>query len=110
MSQRTEKVESLVRQTVAMALLEQLGQAATKVGVSAVDVSPDLKHATVWLDVAETNQTKREAIIKAAQEARPKLQAAIAHVMTTKYVPKLELKLDTGADYADHINGIIREL
>jgi len=110
MSQRTEKVQSLVRQIVATALTQELGQAAAKLGVSNVDVSPDLKHATVWLDIAETNESKRQTIMTAAQEVRPKLQAAVATVMTTKYIPKLELKLDTGADYADHINGIIREL
>lgn len=109
MSQRTEKVESLVRQTVATALIEQLGRAATRVTVTGVDVSPDLKYATVWLGVAES-EARRIATMAAVQEARPKLQAAVAKIMTTKFIPKLELKLDTGADYAEHINEIIREL
>ena len=109
MSQRTEKVESLVKQTVALKLIEELGQAAARVTVTGVDVSPDLKNAIVWLGVAE-NEAKRVATMATVQEVRPKLQAAVAKIMTTKYIPRIELKLDAGIDYAAHISDIIREL
>ena len=109
MTQRTEKVESLVKQTVATALVVELGPAAARVTVTAVTVSPDLKHAIVWLGIIESDK-KRQGLFEEVIEVRPALQAAVAKIMTTKYIPKLELKLDTGGDYAEHINRIIREL
>lgn len=109
MSQRTEKVASLVRQTVATAIITELGPEATNITVTKVDVSPDLKHAIIWLGILGPEH-KREAIFQTALNVRPALQWAVAHKMTTKYVPRIELRLDTGGDYAAHIAEIIREL
>lgn len=109
MSQRTEKVESLVKQTVASAMVHELGPVIARVTITTVTVSPDLKQATVWLGIVESDQ-KRQAVFEEVQAVRPALQAAVAKIMTTKYIPKLVLKLDTGGDYAEHINRIIREL
>lgn len=109
MSQRTEKVESLVKQTVATALAENLDKSAALVTVTAVDVSPDLKGAIVWLGIVAA-EPKRQKLFEEATAARPQLQAAVAKIMTTKYIPRLELRLDAGGDYAQHISEIIREL
>jgi ribosome-binding factor A len=108
-SQRTQKVESLVRQTVATAITHELGPGAARITVTAVDVSPDLKNATVWLGILE-GESKRHKTFESVQDVRPALQSAVAKTLTTKYVPKIELKLDTGGDYAQHIADIIREL
>jgi len=109
MSQRTEKVESLVKQTVATAMVTELGPKAALITVTSVDVAPDLKHAVVWLGIL-AEDLKRQKLFDETLEVRPQLQAAVAGIMTTKYIPKLELRLDTGGDYAEHINRIIREL
>jgi len=109
MSQRTEKVESLVRQTVASALVAELGPAVARVTVTGVDVAPDLKQAIVWLGILGKD-AERQSLFEQVQAVRPRLQSAVAKTMTTKYVPRLELKLDAGGDYAQHINRIIREL
>ncbi|HSX14450.1 MAG TPA: ribosome-binding factor A [Candidatus Saccharimonadales bacterium] len=109
MSQRTEKVKSLLRQRVASELSQAIGPGSANITVTAIDVSPDLKQATVWLGLL--GQPKdQEALWQSAEAVRPDVQAAVASVMTTKFVPKLVFKRDLSGDYAQHIESIIREL
>jgi ribosome-binding factor A len=109
MSQRTEKVQSLVRQTVATALGEMLAGDMANVTVTGVDVTPDLKHATVWIGLLGRDKDQ-DRIWELVLENRSQAQAAVAKVMTTKYIPKLEFRRDSGGDYAQHIEGIIKQL
>lgn len=109
MTQRTEKVASLVHQTVAVGIITELGPEATNITVTKVDVSPDLKTAIIWLGILGP-EDKRKTIFQTAQNIRSALQSDVAHKLTTKYVPRIELRLDTGGDYAAHINEIIRQL
>lgn len=107
MSQRIAKVESLVQQTVAAAMPEVLGPVAANVTVTGVDVSPDLRNATVWLGVvgADTQATLAEV-----EQLRPQLQSKLAAAMTTKFVPRLHLRLDAGGQYAEHINRLLHDI
>lgn len=107
MSQRTEKVESLVQQTVAAALPELLGKEAASVTVTGVDVSPDLRAATIWIGVLTGDP---ETVMKAVLAERGELQRLVAERLTTKFIPKLTLKLDTGGKYAEHIETILKQL
>ncbi|HSX48412.1 MAG TPA: ribosome-binding factor A [Candidatus Nanoarchaeia archaeon] len=105
MSQRIAKVESLVRQTVAPLLVELMGKEGALVTVTAVDVSPDLRHSSVW--VGSVNDD--EAVFERVLEQRPELQRQLASVMTTKFVPKISLRHDAGGRYADHINRLLHD-
>lgn len=107
MSQRVEKVESVVRQVVAAELINELGSAGAGVTVTAVDVSPDLRQATVWLGVVTGDP---EAIMEQVQAARRAVQAKLAATLTTKFVPRLQFQLDQGGQYADHISRILHDL
>lgn len=108
MSQRTDKVASLVQQIVAAELREQL--AAPELSVTAVDVSPDLRQATVWLSVISGNQQQTEELLQRVHAERSHIQAAVAKQMTTKFVPKIHFKHDTSGQYAEHIGRIMNDL
>lgn len=107
MSQRTEKVESLVRQTVAESLPELLGPEGASVTVTGVDVSPDLRAATVWIGIVTGDAA---TTFKAVEATRGELQRSVSERLTTKFVPKLALKLDNGGEYAEHIETILKRL
>lgn len=109
MSQRTEKVESLVRQTVAQALMQSLAADSARVTVTGVDVSPDLKQATVWIGVVG-NDKQTKALWEQIEAAKSETQRAVNKTMTTKYVPHLNFRQDAGGEYAAHIDSIIRDL
>jgi ribosome-binding factor A len=113
MSQRTQKVASLVQQAVA-AELSALPEAAY-LTVTKVDVTPDLRSCTVWIGVlapraATTAAAMADRAFAAAQATRDQLQAAVARRLTTKFVPRLTLERDTAGEYAEHIDRLIRGL
>lgn len=107
MSQRTERVESIVRAAVATELVELLGQDAARLTVTGVDVSPDLRHALVWLGVFG-NESLQESLLKRVCGAAGDLQRVVARQLTTKFVPRLEFRLDTGGAYAAEIGRLLK--
>jgi ribosome-binding factor A len=107
MSQRTEKVESLIRQTVATALPEYLVENLARVTLTAVDVSPDLRHAIVWFDVLGEN---KETALDELLSVRGDIQARLAKTIATKFVPKLMFRLDAGGEYAARMERIMNNL
>jgi ribosome-binding factor A len=105
MSQRTEKVESIIQQTVAAELRAQIHDSAGQVTVTGVDVSPDLKQAVVWVGLIGSTELFAEV-----QDLRKEVQAVVAKTLTTKFVPRIEFKLDTGGQYAEHIDRLLKNL
>lgn len=110
MSQRTKKVASLIQQIVAAELQSQLGMA--EITVTTVDVSPDLRQATVWLGIISTQSQKLspDELFRRAESLRPRLQDAVARQLTTKFVPRLSLRPDLSGEYAQHIGRVMNNL
>lgn len=108
MTTRTEKVASLIQQIVAAFLPELLEKAAVGVTVTGVDVSPDMRNATVWVSVLDA--MKQDITLGVIEASRREFQRQVASRMTTKFVPRLSFKLDAGGQYADHINRLLHKL
>lgn len=108
MSRRTEKAGSLVQHTVAGQLAELLP--AGQVTVTGVDVSPDLRTATVWFGILARDSEQANKFFVQIEGLRPAIQQELAKTMTTKFVPKLIFKRDTGGEYAERIAGILNNL
>ena len=109
MSQRTEKVESLIQQVVATGLLNGLGGDMARVTVTRVDVSPDLRHAIVWIGIV-ADGGEQQQLFERVEQLRPDLQRDVAGQLTTKFVPRLSLKLDTGGEYAAQMERLLNNL
>lgn len=107
MSQRTNKVSSVIQQVVASELAQLPNSAYLT--VTKVAVSPDLRAATILVGVLADSKAAQGAF-QAAEEARDQLQAAVAKRLTTKFVPKLTIQRDLGGEYAEHITKVIRGL
>jgi ribosome-binding factor A len=107
-SQRVAKVESLVMQVAASHLVQLMKKDAAKVTVTRVDVTPDIRNATVWVGVLG-NEEEQKKVWPYVEATRAELQEAVAGSMMTKYVPRLTLKLDTGGEYAAKIDKLLRQ-
>ena len=109
MSQRVAKVESLIQQVVATGLARILEQDATGVTVTRVDAAGDLRNATVWIGLLgqPANQAR---IWRRIEGIRGELQGELSGQMTTKFVPRLLFKQDTGGEYAAEIDELLRRL
>lgn len=109
MSERVAKVESLIQQVVATAALELLGPDSARLTVTRVDAAPDLRNATVWVGLLGTD-SQQDQLFEQLIRGQAELQAALAEHMTTKFVPHLHFKRDTGGAYAAEIDQLLKKL
>jgi len=107
MSQRVAKVESVIQQAVATALLELLERDGAAVTVTRVDAAPDLRNATVWVGLLGS-AAAQEALGARVEGLRWALQDAISSKFTMKFVPRLHIKRDTGGEHAAEIERLLR--
>jgi ribosome-binding factor A len=108
-SQRVAKVESVIQQAVARALVELLERDAASVTVTRVDAAPDLRNATVWIGLLGAPK-QQERLWARLEGLRPALQDAVAPKLTMKFVPVLHVRRDTGGEYAAEIDRLLRNV
>ena len=109
MSQRVAKMESLIQAVVAGELPKLLDRDAATVTVTRVDASPDLRNATVWIGLLGA-AAEREQLWARLEQERSALQSALAEKVATKFVPRLHLRQDTGGEYAERMEQLLRGL
>ena len=76
------------------------------VSVTEVRMSPDLKHATVF--VKPLLGRDEEAVLKALRTNTAYLQREVAHRVKTKYAAKLKFLADESFDEGSHIDALLR--
>jgi ribosome-binding factor A len=76
------------------------------VSVTEVRMSPDLKHATVF--VKPLLGKDEDAVLKALRTNTAYLQREVAHRVKTKYAAKLKFLADESFDEGSHIEALLR--
>jgi ribosome-binding factor A len=76
------------------------------VSVTEVRMSPDLRHATVF--VKPLLGANEEAVIKALRTNTAFLQSEVARRVNTKYAAKLKFLADESFDEGSHIDRLLR--
>jgi ribosome-binding factor A len=78
--------------------------------VLGVEVSADLRHATVAISVMG-DEEQRAKTMQGLQRARAFLRKRVAEEMRhMRSIPELHLKLDRSLDYSLHIDNVLREI
>jgi ribosome-binding factor A len=77
------------------------------VSVTEVRMSPDLRHATVF--VKPLLGTDEDAVIKALRTNTAFLQSEVARRVNTKYAAKLKFLADESFDEGGHIDELLRK-
>lgn len=80
--------------------------ASHSVSVTEVRMSPDLRHATVF--VKPLLGSNEEAVIKALRTNTAFLQSEVARRVNTKYAAKLKFLADESFDEGSHIDTLLR--
>lgn len=78
------------------------------VTVTAVDTSPDLRSARVYVSVLG-GEKEREATLAALASAHGVLQSAIAREARIKYTPTLSFHYDEGPERAVRLSKLLEE-
>ena len=77
------------------------------VSVTEVRMSPDLRHATVF--VKPLLGAEEEAVIKALRTNTAYLQSEVARRVNTRYAAKLKFLADESFDEGSHIDTLLRK-
>lgn len=111
MSRRTERVGDLLRAELARLLRQRMSDPRVQLAsVTAVSVSPDLRHAVVKVSVLGERASRQEAVV-ALTHARGFLRTELAHALRDlKVVPELVFELDHGAEHSQRIADLLEEL
>ncbi|MFL5254253.1 MAG: 30S ribosome-binding factor RbfA [Rhodopila sp.] len=79
--------------------------AAAEVTVTEVRVTPDLKHAHVY--VSRLGRSDVDALLPALKRASLYLRGQVAHAMRLRYAPDLIFQPDHALDYAMRIDALM---
>jgi ribosome-binding factor A len=96
-----------VRETLAENLERMEDPRLELVTITGVEVSPDLRHATVFYSALGDHDP---AIADRLRAAARHLQAALGREVRLKYVPKLHFREDPAIEAGQRIEAILRDL
>jgi len=109
MSGRMRRVNESVRQVLAEALPELKDPRIGLVTVTAVETTPDLRHATVYVSVLGSSR-KRTATLAGLTAAHGLLQGRLARELRMKRTPQLTFEYDPSVERGVRMTHLIDEL
>ena len=112
-SQRQLRVAKLIRETLGEAFVMQRVELPevnlTGVSITEVDISPDLKQATIY--VRPLLESEREGLAEALNAHAGHIRHAMARPLSgLKYLPRFQFRLDTAADHAARIDELLKQV
>jgi len=110
MTQRTERIDQLLRQEIGRALEREVTDPGIGfVTVTDVETSPDLAHARVWVSVIGTEE-RRKASLAGLRRAMPYIRRGLASKIRLRRIPELEVRLDSSIERGTRVLQIIHDL
>lgn len=110
MSQRTDRVDELLRQEIGAIVTREV--ADPRIGfatITRVETTPDLRHAKVWVSVIG-QPAERTATIAALGRAMPFVRHELGRTLRIKRIPDLHVHLDDTAERGTRVLQLLNEL
>lgn len=109
MKHRIERVCEIIKRELGSIILRECTFSAPLVTISAVDITPDLKQAHIFVSAMGTDAQKRKAL-ETLEHNRTVLQAELAKRVILKHTPHLNFKFDESIERGTRVLGILDEL
>lgn len=109
MSQRTSRVDELLREEISQIISREI--ADPRIGfvtITDVEVTSDLRHATVWVSIIGDEATRRDAL-RALGRAMPFVRGRLGK-LRIKRIPDLHLRHDDAAERGTRLLKILDDL
>ena len=106
---RTARLNELVQQILAEELERMDDDRLELVTVMRVEVDPDLRRATVFVDTPE-GEARDDEVLAGLEQDRVRLQAAVARQARMKRTPQLTFKPDAVERGAQRVEEALRNL
>ena len=108
MTRRTDRIGDLLRAEISTIISRKVRD--PRVGmtsVSAVDVSPDLRHARVHVSVVG-DHSDQEGSLEALRHAAGFIRGQLGRELSRlRNIPELRFELDRGAEYSQRISDLL---
>lgn len=109
MKHRLVRVAEILKRELSTAILREVPADGALVTVNAVDVTPDLRHATVHVGVMGTAAQQR-GVMERLEQHRVLLQSECAKRVVLKFTPQLHFRLDASIERGTRVLNILDEL
>ncbi len=109
MKHRIERVCEVLKRELGQIITREITFSSPLVTVSAVDITPDLKNAHVFVSALGDERQRRDAL-ETLEKHRVPLQHELARRITLKHTPHLHFKLDESIERGIRVLGILDEL
>jgi ribosome-binding factor A len=110
MTQRTQRIDELLRQEISQALEREVTDPGIGfVTVTKVETAPDLAHARVWVSVIGPDERQKEALA-GLRRAMPYIRRGLGQKIRLRRIPELEVRLDDSLVRGTRVLQIINEL
>lgn len=106
---RMERVQRLAKQVLGELIQDLKDPRVGFATVTAVRMSPDLRHARVFVSVMGS-ETSQEETMKGLHSASPHLRTELGRQMRVRYLPELTFELDRGPQEAERLETIFRRI
>lgn len=108
MSKKIERVNDAIQKEIGLIIKKEIADPRIdNVTITDVDVSPDLKNASVYVSAITTDV---DQAIKALRKAKGFIKLKIGERIRIKYLPDLKFEKDETIDEAMKIERIIKEI
>ena len=109
MSERTRRVDHLLREEISTIIRRDLGDPRLGfVTITSVEVAPDLRHATVWASILGPEKERR-ATLQVLGRAMPFVRHQLG-VLRLKRIPELHLREDDSAERGTRVMRILEQI
>jgi len=106
---RMRRVNEAVREVLSMAITNELKDPRVGfVTVTAVDTSPDLRHAHVYVSVLGSGRQRADSLA-GLESSHGFLQARVASELRLKRTPQLDFRYDDSAERGMRITELLRD-
>lgn len=109
MSLRTVRVCELIKRELGMIVGREMKFEAPLVSIRAVDITPDLKNAHVFVSAIGTKWQKEQAIT-ALEANRQHLQHELSRRVILKYTPHLHFQIDDSIERGTRVLNLLDEI
>ena len=106
---RLSRVNELIKRELDVLIRKTVSMPAKLVTVQEVDISPDLKHAKVWMGMIGARE-EQHASMAVLHGARKELQGLLSKRVVLKFTPQLHFHLDDAGERGDRVLNILSEL
>ncbi|MEW6162105.1 MAG: 30S ribosome-binding factor RbfA [Nitrospirota bacterium] len=106
---RSQRVRDLLREEIADIVIHRLKD--PRIGfitVTEVDVTDDIKIARVYVSILKDEE--RKTTLEILNSAKSFIRSELSKRLRMKFIPSIEFRLDTSAEYGSRIDRLLKEI